>query len=210
MRKNSRKLTFEKPKGKFVIGLTGGVACGKTTVAKRFEKLGAKVISADVLAKEQLKPSKKGYNFIVSEFGNKILNPDKTINQQLLAKHIFSNTKLKKRLEKIVHPSVLTCAEDIANKTNKNIIVFEIPLLFETDTQNNFDMTINVYCSRPRRLARIKSRNWSKGELESREKNQLDPVKKCELADINIDNSTTLDSLNKRIDGIFKSIKTLK
>src|SRR3989338_1077872 len=89
-----------------LIGLTGGIASGKSLVAEELKRLGAHLIDADEIAREVVKRGLPAYNEIVKEFGEKILNPDKTINRKVLGNIVFSNTELRRRLERITHPKI--------------------------------------------------------------------------------------------------------
>ena len=89
-----------------LIGLTGGIASGKSLAAEELKRLGAHLIDADEIAREVVKTGLPAYNEIVKEFGEKILNPDKTINRKVLGNIVFSNTELRRRLERITHPKI--------------------------------------------------------------------------------------------------------
>src|SRR3990167_3725849 len=118
-----------------LIGLTGGIASGKSLVAEELKRLGAHLVDADEIAREVVKTGLPAYNGIVKEFGEKILNPDKTINRKELGRIIFSNAELRKRLEQITHPKILDEMDKrilaIRSKNPKATIIVDAALLIE-------------------------------------------------------------------------------
>src|SRR3990170_1080001 len=118
-----------------LIGLTGGIASGKSLVAEELKRLGAHLVDADEIAREVVKTGLPAYNEIVKEFGEGILNPDKTINRKALGKVVFSNPEIRKRLEQITHPRIRKKIEAeisaIKAKNPKAVIVVDAALLIE-------------------------------------------------------------------------------
>jgi len=118
-----------------LIGLTGGIASGKSLVAEELKRLGAHLIDADEIAREVVKRGLPAYNEIVKEFGEKILNPDKTINRKVLGNIVFSNTELRRRLERITHPKIRKKIDkyikEIKGRNPDAIIVVDAALLIE-------------------------------------------------------------------------------
>jgi dephospho-CoA kinase len=130
------------------VGLTGGIASGKSTVAKMFAKHGAHLIDFDVLAHEVQEPEKPAWREVVNHFGKEILQPDKKIDRIKLGNIVFADKKKLIELDKIVHPFVYQewhlLLEKIGKKEKHAIVLSDIPLLFEGDMQRLFDLTILV------------------------------------------------------------------
>ena len=118
-----------------LVGLTGGVATGKSTVAKMFKHCGAVVIDADELARDVVKPDKPAWRQIVKTFGKTVLNPDRTLNRRELGAVVFGNLTKLRRLEHIVHPRVAReqtrLARHAAQKDPQAVVIYDVPLLFE-------------------------------------------------------------------------------
>ncbi|MDH5741654.1 MAG: dephospho-CoA kinase, partial [Nitrospira sp.] len=131
-----------------LIGLTGGVATGKSTVAKMFEQCGAIVIDADKLAREVVQPNKPAWHEIVRRFGKSVLNSDKTINRQTLGQIIFQNRTKRRQLEQIIHPRVAReqarLTRQAARKDPKAVVIYDVPLLFEAGIDKRVDKTVVV------------------------------------------------------------------
>ena len=131
-----------------LIGLTGGVATGKSTVAQMFEQCGAVVIDADKLAHEVIQPDKPAWRDIVATFGKKVLNPDRTINRQTLGSIVFSVPTKRRRLERIIHPRVTReqqrLTREAARKDPNAVVLYDVPLLFEAGIDKRVQKIIVV------------------------------------------------------------------
>jgi len=197
-------------RARIVIGLTGSVASGKSSVANLFAALGAKVLDADALALKQLDKGKPAYKKVLKKLGRKVLNSDKTINRKKLAEEVFSDLRLRKWLENIIHPYVLQEFKSAIEKTGNRIIICDIPLLFERGLEDWFNLTVCVYADSRTCLKRVKKRQWDKAEFSARMKAQLPLKTKMRKADINIENSGTISQLSKKVEKLYKTIKMLK
>jgi dephospho-CoA kinase len=145
-----------------IIGLTGGIASGKSSVAKIMEKLGAVVIDADRLAREVVEPGEPAYESIVAEFGEGVLNPDKTINRQALGRIIFSDPDLRRLLERITHPAIALLAERklaALREEGVGVVVYMAPLLIEAGVSSRVDEIWVVYADRKTQIARLMERD---------------------------------------------------
>lgn len=173
-----------------LIGLTGGIACGKSTLLKIFQDLGAEVLSADDVVHGLLKKEGKAFEAVLSCFGQKILNSSSEIDRVKLGEVVFSNPDQRELLENILHPLVKSdFLQWKASNKNKNILVYEIPLLFEKNRQADFDETICVSCSEDLQISRLMNRNnLSESEARSRLSSQMPLKKKIKMADLNIVN----------------------
>jgi len=142
----------------FKIALTGGIACGKSTVSQIFKKLGMPVIDLDVIAREVVMPDTKGLDELVSLFGKAILNSDKSLNREALRQQLFGNPDNQKLIEEILHPKILEKMQMDIQKLNTQLVVVEVPLLVEKNLSPLFDRAIVVDCSEQNQLKRLLKR----------------------------------------------------
>ncbi|MEO7861595.1 MAG: dephospho-CoA kinase [Nitrospirales bacterium] len=175
-----------------LVGLTGGVATGKSTVAKMFKQCGAIVIDADKLAHEVVKPGKPAWREIVKTFGKTVLNADSTLNRRELGAVVFRNQTKRRQLERIIHPRVAReqagLTRQAARKDPKAVVIYDVPLLFEVGIDKRVDIIIVVTADRETQIARLKKRNGlSRADAIQRIKSQMPLSKKIRLADIVVD-----------------------
>lgn len=186
-----------------VIGLTGGIASGKSTVSAMFTEMGITVIDADVEARLAVGIGEKAYNDIVSHFGPSILEENGAINRQVLGSIIFNDEGQRKVLNTIVHPAVrerMAQKRDVAEAADEKAIVMDIPLLFESDLTNLVDKIILVYVDEKTQLERLMKRNgFSESEASSRIKSQMPLKEKVKMADAVIDNSGSIEYTKKQL-----------
>jgi len=199
----------EKVKNPLIIGLTGSIAAGKSEVAACFAKLGADIVCADMLAKQALKPGSSVYKKIAKKFGKEALHPDGSVCREFIAKKVFSDAKLKKWLEMQVHPIVIIESLEAFRRTNRSIVVFDAPLLFEAGAQDMCDVTVCVCAQRSVRLERAKRRDWSRAEFAAREKSQFPESRKAALADVIIENSGSKTALAAKITKLYRALNSL-
>jgi len=193
------------------VGLTGGIACGKSTVAKMFVKNGAHLIDFDGLAHEVQEPEKPAWKEVVNHFGEGILQPDKKIDRVKLGNIVFADKKKLSQLNTIVHPLVYqewhSQLEIIGKKEKHAIVLSDIPLLFEGHMQNLFDLTILVLIAPEEQIRRLMARNGlNKEEAEKRLKSQMPIGEKIALADIVIDNAGSIPETEKRVGQVWKEL----
>jgi len=171
-----------------LIGLTGGVATGKSTVAAMFARCGAVIIDADVLAHQVVEPGKPAWREIVKTFGKDILNPDRTIDRHRLGAIVFRSPAKRTQLERIIHPRVAREQQRLAREaTRKNphaVVMYDVPLLFEAGIDKRVDITIVVTANQETQIARLNKRNGlSRTEALRRIKSQMPMAQKRRLAD---------------------------
>jgi dephospho-CoA kinase len=201
-----------KPNKKPIIGILGGIGSGKSTVAAQFAELGCKVIDADKIAHKLLDESGVKEQ-IVSKFGSNILNSEGKIDRKKLADTVFSapsggNLKM---LNSMLHPVLLSKAERLIEKYNKDdtvkAIVLDMPLLMEVGWDKRCDSLIFVECQYSKRLKRAKKIGlFAENELKIRENFQISLDKKVKLADNAIDNNSGFAALVRQVVEIFSSI----
>jgi dephospho-CoA kinase len=190
-----------------VVGLTGGIASGKSTVSNMFKEMGMTVIDADVESRLAVQYDEPAYKQIVGNFGEEILLPDGEIDRQKLGSIIFHDEQKRKLLNEIVHPEVRRRMNDkkaLALKNDEKIVILDIPLLFESNLTNMVDQTLLVYVDRNIQLTRLMERNHlSKEEAEARIQSQMPLTEKIKLADKMINNNGTLTETKTQLNEIL-------
>ncbi|HCV74764.1 MAG TPA: dephospho-CoA kinase [Gammaproteobacteria bacterium] len=140
------------------IALTGGIACGKSSVSQIFKKLGVPIIDLDVIARTVVETNTQGLVELVAHFGNGILNDDQTLNRQALRQQLFKNSENQQIIEKILHPKILEKMQTDIEKLNTQLVIVEVPLLVEQNLSHLFDRAIVVDCSEENQLKRLLKR----------------------------------------------------
>jgi dephospho-CoA kinase len=195
------------------VGLTGGIACGKSTVAQMFVALGAHLIDFDKLAHEVQEPGKPAWKEIVKYFGDGILNQDDTINRNRLAQIVFTDKKELEALNNIVHPLVYNLWQErlvkIKRQAEHAIVLSDVPLLFEGNMQDLFDLTMLILISPAEQIIRLMARNGlSSDEAQIRLQSQMPIADKIGLADIVIDNSGDIAQTEKKVAEIWQQLNS--
>jgi dephospho-CoA kinase len=190
-----------------IVGLTGSVGTGKSTVAKFFGELGAYVIDWDELAREVIRPHLKAWKEIVEYFGKGILRDDLTINRQKLANIVFSDKEKLAKLNQIVHPEVFEEDEritnDIKSRDANALIIKDIPLLFELTRPIFVDKIVVVSASEQTQLRRSEEKGVSREDAQRRIKSQLPLERKIKSADFVINNDGPLEETKRQVDEIY-------
>lgn len=194
--------------GRRLIGLTGGIATGKSTVSRYLADIyGLPILDADIYARDAVQPGSPILEQILARYGNQIQLSDGTLNRKLLGEIIFNNIEEKKWLENQIHPYVRSCFNSQIEQLKNDTLVLVIPLLFEANLNNIVTEIWVVYCSDEVQIKRLMERdNLTYDQAKTRIKNQLPIEKKVSLADIVLDNSYDLNNLQKQIDQAIKSI----
>lgn len=194
-----------------IVGLTGSVGTGKSTVANLFEELGAYVIDWDELAREVTRPHLKAWKEIVEYFGKGILNEDLTINRQKLADIVFSNKEKVAKLNQIVHPEVFKEDERITDEIKSldpdALVIKDIPLLFELTRPVYVDKIVVVSASEQTQLRRLEEKVITREDARNRIKSQLPLEEKIKSADFVINNDGPLEETKKQVEEIYSSLR---
>ena len=189
-----------------VIGLTGGIGCGKSLAAQYFAELGALVIDADQLARAAIERGSDGFDEVVALFGDSILK-DGNIDRRALGELIFKDQMAKTKLENIIHPFVRREFEEaVASLNGDQVLVYEIPLLVETNAHEKFDLVITVESEMENRIARLRGRGMHISEIEGRVAAQATREQRIEVADFLIENDGTEDELLRQVENIWDSL----
>jgi dephospho-CoA kinase len=179
------------------VGLTGGIAVGKSYVVSVLRELGAEINDADSIAHEVMEPGKPAYQEIICEFGQdvpELLNADQTINRQRLGAFVFSHSERLKRLNEIIHPRVFAAQDEwmqsVARRNPQVIVVIDAALMIETGSYKRFDKIVVVHCDAEIQLARLMQRNQlSREAAAARITSQMPSAEKLRYADYSIDTS---------------------
>ena len=189
-----------------VIGLTGGIGCGKSLAAQYFAELGALVIDADQLARAAIERGSDGFDEVVALFGDSILK-DGNIDRRALGELIFKDPIAKTKLENIIHPFVRREFEEaVASLKGDQVLVYEIPLLVETNAHEKFDLVITVESEMENRIARLRGRGMHISEIEGRVAAQATREQRIEVADFLIENDGSEDELLRQVENIWDSL----
>jgi len=193
------------------VGLTGGIATGKSTVVRMLVRNGARVIDHDGLVHDLQEPGQPVWKRIVEVFGRDILDPEDRIDRKKLGTLVFDNEERRKTLEGIVHPAVLQEAqrqrEEIAKENVNAIILSDIPLLLEVGLQDQFDLVLLVYAPPGVQIRRVMKRNsLSREDALARLKSQMPIDEKLQYADLVIRNDGTMRELEKRVHEVWEEL----
>ncbi|CAM3853517.1 dephospho-CoA kinase [Alicyclobacillus pomorum] len=196
-----------------IVGLTGGIATGKSTVTKMLRDLGAYVVDADVWARRVVEPGSRGLKEIVESFGENVLNPDGTLNRQALGAIVFHDAQARQRLNAITHPKV---REGMKQETAEYVrthpgepVVWDVPLLFEGETHRLVDTTILVYVDEATQLARLMARDGlTEQDATARIRAQMPIEDKRKLADYIIDNRGTTEQTREQVARIWQILRS--
>ncbi len=188
------------------VGLTGGIASGKTAVAELLAERGAVVIDADVLAREVVQPGTFGLDAVVDRFSTDVLNSDGSLNRAALGAVVFADATARRDLEAIIHPAVRSRAAAIeAAAPADSIVVHVIPLLVETGQERDFDVCVVVDADPQQQLDRLQARNGlSAAEAEARIAAQATREERLTAADHVIDNNGTPQQLAAQVDRLWQ------
>jgi len=197
-----------------LVGLTGGIASGKSTVASILRRLGAAVIDADELAREVVQPGQIAWKEIVDTFGPEILRQDKTLDRGKLRKIVFDNRDARKKLEAMIHPRVRALAEekirDLA-AAGQAVIVYEVPLLFEVQLHHSLRPVILVACDSKTQIKRLRDRDQlTAAQAQKHLDAQMSLDEKRKLADYTIENNGSLEELEGRVREIWEQLTRME
>jgi dephospho-CoA kinase len=196
------------------VGLTGGIASGKSTVSGIFASLGAKIIDADAVAREVLLPGQPAWTRLRQAFGQEFFHPDGTVKRKQLRKLVFADPEKRKLLDSIVHPEVMKeinrRSESWSSSEQAGVLLVDVPLLLEVGVANRFDKVIVVYASESAQIKRLMQRDGiAEEEAKQTLKVQMPLSKKVEKADYVIDNSGTTEETQTQVQRVWQELLVL-
>jgi dephospho-CoA kinase len=194
-----------------LIGLTGGIACGKSTVSSMFKELGAVVIDADKVARHVVEPGQKALDLIAAQFGGSILNSDGTLNRKALGRVVFKDMDRLKALNSIIHPEIkrviIEEVDQIKKSNQSNVVIIDAPVLLESGMDEMVDEVWLVYVDPEIQVERLINRdNISLSEACIRIKSQMPVEDKIKKSDRIIDNSKGLEYTMQQVREIWQEI----
>lgn len=189
-----------------IVALTGGIGAGKSHVAKYFHQLGSYVFDADQLARAAIERGSKGFDEVVTTFGDQILK-DGDIDRRKLGEIIFADPTAKANLESIIHPEVKRLFEEAKKSLPLDaVVIYEIPLLVESNSGDRFDYSITVEADVETRTKRLKERGLATHEIVGRMAAQASREERVSYCDLVIENDGDKDSLLRQVEEIWQSV----
>jgi dephospho-CoA kinase len=194
-----------------LVGLTGGVATGKSTVARMFQQCGAAIIDADALARDVVQPGKPAWRDIVGRYGGGVLQPDRTLNRHALAEVVFGHPRELAALNAIVHPRVAKeqrrLVREIARKDPESLVVYDVPLLFEAGVDARVDRILVVTADRTTQIKRLQQRNGlTRAEALRRIRSQTPLSEKRKRADDVLDGTLARPRLQRLVKRLYREL----
>ncbi len=194
-----------------LVGLTGGIGSGKSTVARMLEERGAIVFDADALAREAVEPGTPGHAAVIERFGANVLAPGGALDREALASIVFADPAARRDLEAIVHPEVRRrfAEGSEVHRDSDRVVVFSAPLLVETGMHTAFDVLIVVSATTATQVERLmRERGMSEGSIRARIDAQAPLEDKAAVADFLVDNEGTLDDLEGRVVRLWNDLSS--
>jgi dephospho-CoA kinase len=192
-----------------LVGLTGGIGSGKSTVARLLEKRGAVVFDADLLAREAVEPGTPGHAAVIERFGADVLAPGGELDREALASIVFADPSARRDLEEIVHPEVrrLFAEGSEAYRDSDRVVVFSAPLLVETGMHTAFEILVVVSATVATQIERLmRQRGMSESSIRARIEAQAPLEDKAAVADFLVDNEGTLEELESQVDRLWNDL----
>ena len=196
------------------VGLTGGIASGKSTVSEAFARLGAKVLDADEVAREVVLPGKPAWTKLRHTFGSEFFHPDGRLNRSKLRRLVFADPEQRSRLNAIVHPEVMREIdfrfEQLTSSAEHAVVLVDVPLLIEVGVAHRFDKVVVVYANESVQVTRLMQRDGlSREEARQALSVQIDLREKAKKADFVIDNSGTPEETQAQVEKVWQELLEL-
>jgi dephospho-CoA kinase len=196
------------------VGLTGGIASGKTTVGRMFVELGARLTDADAIVHELFRAGEAVNQAVVDAFGDRVRAADGTIDRAVLGEVVFNNTQARERLNSIVHPAVIQKQKDwldeLSSREPDAVGIVDAALMIEVGTYRNYEKLIVVACTLDEQRKRLRHRSGlSDEQIEARIRSQMPMEEKAKYADYLIDTSGSLEDTRRQVESVFRELKAL-
>jgi dephospho-CoA kinase len=192
-----------------LVGLTGGLGAGKSTVARMLADRGAVLVDADELAHRALEPGSPVYRQVCELFGDEVMTPSGELDRAAIAATVFSDSERRRALESIVHPEVFRMLAEIvqARRETDDIIVFDAPLIVETGFHDACDVVVVVTAAEEERVARVAGRGMTPDQARARIRAQIGDEERAAVADVVIPNDGDMDALKGRVDDLWERLR---
>ena len=196
-----------------LVAVTGGIAAGKSTVARMLAECGATVVDADQLARDAVAPGSPGLAAVVKEFGADVLTSDGALDRPALGRLVFGDESARLRLEAIIHPEVGRLSADAFARARASkpggVIIYDVPLLVEAGRANEFDAVIVVEATDEVRVARlVRERNMSEADARARMSAQATNAERRAVADYVISTETSVEETRREVELVYESLRT--
>ena len=196
------------------FGLTGGIACGKSTVAGYFRELGAHIIDADVLGHELIQPGQPAYHEITKHFGGKVLDATRAIDRRKLGARVFADERERQALNAILHPRIIARMGELVREQQARdaqvVVIVDAPLIYEAGIETEFRKIIAVWCGPEQQLERLMAKTGlSQQEAERRIAAQMPAEEKRRRADYAIDSSGSREGTREQAQTIFRELERI-
>ncbi|WP_459940342.1 dephospho-CoA kinase [Deferrisoma palaeochoriense] len=195
-----------------LVGLTGGIATGKSTAARAFARAGAVVIDADRVARQVVEPGTEGLEAVRAAFGDGVLRPDGSLDREALGRIVFADAEARERLNRILHPRIQAEVDrrvrEAVAADPKALVVYDVPLLFETKAEGRFDLVVVVYVPPELQLRRLMLRDGlAEKEAGQRLAAQMSIDEKARRADVVLDNRGPPERLEEAVTALVRRIR---
>jgi len=195
------------------VGLTGGIATGKSTVGAMFVELGCHLIESDQITHQLFEPGQAVHAAVVKQFGNRVLALDGTIDRRILGDIVFKDPQARAKLNSLVHPAITQRQQEWLNDMKAQdphgIAIVDAALMIEVGTYKNYDKVIVVTCSPEIQRERLRARSaLSEEKIESRIRSQMANEEKAKYADFVIDNSGSVESTRVQVETVYQQLRT--
>ena len=191
----------------FLVGLTGGIASGKSTVASMLERLGAEIIDADIIAREVVEPGTDGLSKVVAAFGESVLQSNGSLSREALASVVFGDQEQRSRLEAILHPLIKDRTSSRIATSSAAVVVYVVPLLVEANVDYPFDFVVTIESGVETQTQRlIESRGLTPDEAAARISSQATEAQRVARADVRVDGSVALTELETEVAELWQLI----
>ncbi|MCZ7525787.1 MAG: dephospho-CoA kinase [Acidimicrobiia bacterium] len=191
-----------------LVGLTGGIGSGKSTVAAMLAERGARIVDADAIAREVVEPGRPAFDRLVERFGPGVVGPDGRLDRPALAAIAFADDEARADLDAITHPAVgEELLRRVAEAPADAVVVLDVPLLVEAARDRPYELVIVVEAPREVRLARLEARGVPRADAEARMASQATDAQRRAVADMVLDNGGTLADLERQVDEAWSVIE---
>jgi dephospho-CoA kinase len=194
----------------YLVGLTGGIASGKSSVAKHWVELGGIEIDADVLARKALEPGSEGLEQVIAAFGEHLRGNDGALNREALAQLVFNDPDTRAKLEAIVHPIVRKLASEAISKLpDDSIVIYTVPLLVEANVDLPFDLVVTVEAPQEKQIERmVKHRGMSIEDAKARIQAQASSAQRANRADVILNSNQSYGRLLDDAETLWRTIES--